>query len=522
MALNIPDVRRSMSGPEYAAFTKMMGRLQNKQRRHNIRKHYYDGTSVLKDLGISTPPNLRDMDVALGWPAKAVDSLSKRTNLEGFVLPGSDIEDFGIDDIWRDNRLNVESPQVHTSAMIHSVAFLATLLGDVANGEPPVLIQAFDAQNATGLWQPTTRTLGAALLVIDRDPVNGPTKMVVIFPHVVYTVTKTSGSYGWAVSSIPNTLGRVPVEPLAFNPRLGRPFGQSRLSRAVMSLTDSAMRTVVRSEVGAEFFSAPQRYLLGADMEMFMDDDGNMTDSWSILTGRLLAIPEDEDGNKPELGQFSQISMQPHESQLAMWSRLFAGETNLPVGSLGIVTDNPASAESIYAVKEDLLIDAEAAMDGFTSAWVNSMKTAIQLRDGLLTLPTELNRLSVRWRDPSTPSRSQATDATTKLISVGVLPPTSPVTYELLGFSEVDIQRLEEERKREAAPNVLESLLGRASNEDPEAAVKDAQIMRSKADALGLLRRAGVEADSAAQLVGLENVTFIPGQPITIRAPEDA
>ena len=29
-----------------------------------------------------------------------------------------------------------------------------------------------------------------------------------------------------------------------------------------MSITDSAMRTVVRAEVGAEFYSVPQRYLV--------------------------------------------------------------------------------------------------------------------------------------------------------------------------------------------------------------------------------------------------------------------
>lgn len=41
-----------------------------------------------------------------------------------------------------------------------------------------------------------------------------------------------------------------------------------------------------------------------------------------------------------------------------------------------------------------------------------------------------------------------------------------------------------------------------------------------KADTLGLLRRAGVTARSAAQTVGLDDVAFIPGEPITIRSDE--
>ncbi|MFF5793688.1 phage portal protein [Paeniglutamicibacter sp. NPDC012692] len=498
----------------------MVERLQSKQHRHRMRRHYYDGTNALKDLGISTPPSLRNLDVALGWPAKAVDSLSKRVNLEGFVIPGHSIEDFGVDEIFRDNRLAVEAPQIHTSAFIHSTSFLATLRGDPAFGEPDVLIQSFNATQATGLWQPSTRSLGAALLVLNSDS-TGPTRMVVIFPHVVYSIWKTGSTYGWEVSSIPNTLGFVPVEPVAFQPRLDRPFGQSRVSRAVMSLTDSAMRTVIRAEVGAEFFSAPQRYLLGADEDMFMDENNNPTSGWSFLTNRLLAVPTNEEGEKPEIGQFSQISMQPHSDQMRMWSQLFASETSLPVGSLGIVQDNPSSAEAIHAVKEDLLILAESAMDGFSPAWVRSMQTAVQLREGLVTLPAELNKLSVRWRDPSTPSRAQATDATMKLVAAGVIPATSEIALEMVGLSQTDIERIISERQREAAPKILDSILNRTPQSDPEQAVKETAILKNKADALGLLRRAGVTAEAAAKQVGLEGLEFIPGNPITIKVPED-
>lgn len=52
-------------------------------------------------------------------------------------------------------------------------------------------------------------------------------------------------------------------------------------------------------------------------------------------------------------------------------------------------------------------------------------------------------------------------------------------------------------------------------------ALEAAQVLKAKADALGVLRRAGVEASNAAALAGLENVKFIPGQPITIKAPSE-
>ena len=59
------------------------------------------------------------------------------------------------------------------------------------------------------------------------------------------------------------------MEPLVYRPSLDRPFGKSRITRAVMSITDSAVREALRTEVSAEFFTTPQKYLLGADEELF-------------------------------------------------------------------------------------------------------------------------------------------------------------------------------------------------------------------------------------------------------------
>ena len=46
-------------------------------------------------------------------------------------------------------------------------------------------------------------------------------------------------------------------------------------------------------------------------------------------------------------------------------------------------------------------------------------------------------------------------------------------------------------------------------------------MMKAKADALGVLRRAGVDADDAARRVGLDGIKFIPGNPITIKTVDE-
>lgn len=508
-ANNFPQLPKA----EAEAIEKMHGRISDHRQRHVVREHYYEGTSGLKSLGISIPPQLRDLEVALGWPAKAVNSLTQRVQMEGFVLPESSPSDWGIDVIEFENRLDVEASQIHHSTILHGCSFLAVFLGDPELGEPEVVIQAFPATHATGLYRPTSRSLGASLLILDEDDTAVPTRMLALFEHIIHDMRRDNT--GWSITSYENTLGRVPVELQAFGASLTRPFGKSFLSRDMMNITDNAMRTVARAEVGSEFFTAPQRYILGADEEAFIDENGNPLPAWDLMMGRILGLPYNEEHEvMPEVGTFPQQSMQPYTEQLRTYAGLFAGASGLPVASLGIISDNPASAEGVHAVREDLLVTARDATASFGGAWVRTMQTAVQLKNNLPEVPDELKRMTVRWADPAAPSRSASADAALKLVSSGILPADSDVALEMVGLSTADILRIQAHRQVKAAPDRLAGLLEGAPAKD---ALKDAQTMKVTADALGSLRRAGVTPESAANLVGLGSVDFHEGLPSSIR-----
>lgn len=452
--LSIPGLSHS----DQNVLTELVNQLEAKRSRNRVRAQYYDAKYVLRDMGISIPPQMRRTEMVLGWPAKAVDVLARRCNLDGFVIPGGSAEDLGIPAMWRENRMDLEAPQAHTSAFIHSVAFVATTLGDVQSGEPAVLITARDAMSGTGLWDPRRRRLRAALSIVEYLPNSSePSYFVMYLPDRVLTFTR-SASGKWSIDTRRHGLGRVPVEPLVYQPRLGRPFGQSRISRAVMSITDSALRTALRSEVSAEFYSSPQRYLLGADPSAFEDKDGNLKSGWEAIMGRMLTVSRDENDDIPTVGQFQQATMQPHTDQLRSWASLFAGETSLPLSSLGVVQDNPSSAEAIYAAKEELVVEAEYADDSFGAGWTKAVITGIQLRDGLSEVPDELLKLRAKWRDPATPSRAAAADAVTKQVQAGILPPDSEVTYEQLGYDETTIARLVSDKRRAEGRGILDRL----------------------------------------------------------------
>ena len=467
--LSIPG----LSPADQATLDELLNQLEAKMPRNQLRAQYYDGKNLFKDLGISTPPKFRNFEAVLGWPSKAVDSLSRRCILEGFVLPGGSAADLGVDQIWDDNNMDVEAPQAHDSSLIHSCAFITTIRGDTSAGEPPVMMMVRDAFNATGLWDTRRRMFTAGLSVVDRDCDSGsPIRMVMYLPDRVLTISRDVVGGRWAVAVARNPMNRVLMEPLVFRPRLGRPMGRSRISRPVMYLTDAAIRTVVRSEIGAEFFTAPQRYGLNIPNEAF--ESGG----WNAVLGRFLNVSpptmdEDADPNfQPQVGQFTQMSMQPHTEQLRQWATLFAGETSLPVSSLGIVQDNPSSAEALYASKEELVIEAEAAARGFGVGWTRAMRNAIMLRDGLTEMPDELRQLRVKWRDPSTPSKAAAADAMTKIISVMPWIAESEVALEKLGFDRTDIERLVADKRKANVADLLQSMrsLAAPQQEPPPAA----------------------------------------------------
>ena len=447
--VRIPD----LSHQEQNQLDELLAQWRMKLSRNWLRSVYYDTKNELKDLRISLPPQLARAESMLGWPAKAVHALAARSNFDGFVLPGSEQDPFGIAGVLEDNDFDVELPQAVTSCLVHSVSFLTTTAGDVASGEPEVLVLARSARHGTALVDRRRRVLRSALAITDVNEAGEPSELVMYLPDSVVTVSKSVAGV-WRVDRRPNVTGRVLVTPLIYRPELDRPFGHSRISRAVMQLTDAAVRTFVRAEVGGEFYASPQRWALGADEDAFGGDEKR----WRAVMSRMLAISRDEDGNLPELGQFPQMTMQPHSDQLRMIAGLFSGETGLPLSSLGIVHDNPASAEAIFAEKEDLVIETGAANRVWGSALRNVAVNAVMVRDGLESVPDELRGLQAKWRNPATPSVVSASQAAAQKVATVPWLAETDVILEDMGYDQATVTRLLESKKRVDSRNVSGNL----------------------------------------------------------------
>lgn len=175
----------------------------------------------------------------------------------------------------------------------------------------------------------------------------------------------------------------------------------------------------------------------------------------------MLSIPLDDDGNKPEIGQFPASSPQPYLEQVRGLSQLVAAEAAIPSSYLGFVSDNPSSADAIRQAEARLVKRAERRQMIFGRTWREVGRLALLVRDG--EVPDDFSSVGVKWRDAATPTRSAASDEATKLIGSGVLSPDSSVTYDRVGLSPQEQKRLDADKRKARASQRTSSLTEAAS-----------------------------------------------------------
>ena len=333
---------------------RLMTQWQRKRARNALRRQYRDMRVNVAFLGASVPPYMRDqLDIVCGWPDKAVTSLASRCMWDGVTSPSGEDDPLGAMSLLHENRFDLLVPELVDATLTYCCSFVVALPGDPTMRDPDVVVTGADALWATGLWDVRRRGLEAGLLVDSADDNGKPTSMLLLTAE--HVTRMALGDRGWvAIARMDHDLGRVPMEPLPYRPSLGRPFGRSRISREVMSITDRVVRAGFRTEVSSDLYAAPAMLLLGADKTMFQNEKGEQTPLWSWYMGRLKSLPKDEDGEKPSLQVIPQQSMEPFLAMKRALAAEFSAATSLPISALGIAQDNPSSAEAIYAAKEDL------------------------------------------------------------------------------------------------------------------------------------------------------------------------
>lgn len=303
------------------------------------------------------------MNSMLGWIPKAVDSLADR-----LVFKGWKNDNFNLSQIFQMNNPDIFFDSAIISALIGGCSFVYMGL----DKEDFPRLKVIDGRDATGIIDPVTNLLTEGYAVLERDPkTDVPVLEAYFLPDTTTYIRK-----GGDPETFLNPAGIPLLVPIIYRPDAKRPMGHSRISRASMSLLQGACRTVKRSEVSAEFYSFPQKYIIGLSQE-----EDEAFEKWKATMSTFLTITKDEEGDSPTVGQFTQQNMTPFTEQLRTFAALFAGENGLTLDDLGFVSDNPSSAEAIKASHESLRLTARKAQRTFGSCFLNVGMVSACLRD---------------------------------------------------------------------------------------------------------------------------------------------
>jgi len=450
-----------LSDDETVTLNLLVEQLADKFQRNLLRSSYYDGKRAVRQVGLTIPQQYSRLALALGWTAKGVDGLARRCNLDKFVWTSGDLDSLGIGELEDSNFLLSELAQGRTDSLIHGVSFLITTQG--AEGEPRALVHAKDALNATGEWNPRRRAMDNLLSVTSRDG-NRITGFVLYLDGVTISAEKTNGV--WSVDRSEHPWG-VPVDPLIYRPRTSRRMGRSRITRPAMATQDAALRALVRLEAHMDIYAIPKLILLGADESMFKNADGSPKSSWQVVFGRVFGIPDDDEATVPRAGvqQVDASSPEPHLAQLNALAKLMARETDLPDSDFAL-TDmaNPTSADAYNASRENLIAEAEGAMDDWSVPIRRTVTRALAIQNGLSDVPSQWASIQPKWRSPIYLSRAAQADAGAKQIATVPWLADTEVGLELLGLDEQQIQRALAEKRRVVGRDVVAALAERNAN----------------------------------------------------------
>jgi hypothetical protein len=191
----------SLSTDQHDLVTRLEQRLSDLQTPMDLRDAYYNGNQLIRDLGISVPPQLRGLHTVVGWPATVVDTLDERLDVEGFRYASSSQGDDELWNIWQSNNLDEESQLGHLDALIYGCAYGAV----GANDDGSALITVESPRHVAVIWDARWRTITAALRIYGGDEYGRNRQATLYLPNETIMLARTPASAGRLCSSATRT-----------------------------------------------------------------------------------------------------------------------------------------------------------------------------------------------------------------------------------------------------------------------------------------------------------------------------
>lgn len=436
-----PEIQSIIRAQAQALLEKLANKITKVQDKYD----YYNADNNFRDFGISTPKKMLTTRPGVGWASRAVNTLSDRVVFDGFAN-----DRFGINDLFDEiNATSVINKTKH-DAFIAGCAFVA--VGDDDEGRK-VLIP-FTATEATGVLDFRTGLLKYGLAVLDWSPPSDGKARGRVTPkdYIVFTPEYTALFLSDSLANIQlNPTGRTLLHILTHRSTADQPFGKSRITKTARRIIQEVARVKRRYEIAGEFYSTPQRYILGLEVDPNKSVEENTAakeKAFDSAIGKVWAITKSEDGDKPEVGQLAQMTINQFSENKKDLARDFCAETGLTLRNLGYETGNPTSAESLAALSDDLLLTAQRSQ---AEMGEQIKQIAITLRlavDGNDQIPTGLNGIVPAWKPIFQVDVGAAGDAIYKIFQAMPELIGTTAAYQMLGIGIREAERLQQLRQQ--------------------------------------------------------------------------
>lgn len=445
-----------LTGEERRQLQELAQVFEYHQNNNAVKDKYYEGHVTLGDvnLGIALPQGLRKLEVGCNWGQKAVDALADRSMFDGFVGSGQAAQTMS--QLVADNRLLAEYSKACRDELKYGCVF-ATLSADREIG---CRVRFHSPATSAALWSGEKGRIDCGLAIIDTiadEKYKGQWR-----PHIVnvYTdeavIVLTEQRGVWVAERHPHKMGRPLMEPMIWNATSGKPFGRSRLKRAVRSLIDDYVRIIANATIALEFDTTPQKYLLGVTDEQY---EAVVSNKFKQYIGNILAATTNpETGENPVFGQLAQGSLQPHVDKMRLTATQFSAATGLTVTDVGIINDaNPTSSDAILAQSQTLVLMAQQLNQGNGDALkvIAEMAQAIARNVPPGELTDEERGVMAHFKNPAMPSVAVTADAAIKIASARQEFASTDTFLEMIGFDQADIRRIKAQEQRVRGQRVL-------------------------------------------------------------------
>lgn len=414
---------------------RLLAALKRETPRLKRYDNYFEGNQPLKFvsplIAAKVDPSL--IELWLEIPRYGTEVYENRLDIEGFRYAGSDSSDDELWSWWQANDGDLQGQQAHRKALSLSRAYAIVGLAD-DDSSPLITVES----PFSSIHEDDPRTHEVKYGLKTWTEVDGTPFISLYHPNGRVTWRETSSDLV-EDSSESNDFNLCRLVPLINEPdmlggirtdRFGQKYDQ-RLGRSifhsVMPLVDAINKILSDMMVSAEFHAMPRRWATGLSEDDFVDEDGNPLSTFELVAGRVWGVTNE----KAQFGQFPEATLSNFHDTLKLLSQQAAQMLALPPHYLSFTGDNPASADAIKASETQLVKQIERKQTTFATRWERVQRLAL-LTMGRPDSP-DLRSIETLWRDPSTPTVAQKTDATVKLVQANVVPRQQ--AWEDLGYT---------------------------------------------------------------------------------------